>query len=73
MQPPPEADAAAFRFAEGKREPELLLQGARWGSKFVKGVDQSGFLKIAEPIQDKTAATLGPHAVELLKLVREVK
>ena len=41
--------------------------------KFVKDVDKSGFQKIAEPIQDKTASTLGPHAVELLKLVREVK
>jgi hypothetical protein len=29
MQPPPEADAAAFLFGEGKGEPELLLQGAR--------------------------------------------
>jgi TRAP-type transport system periplasmic protein len=43
------------------------------GVKFVKDVDKSGFVKIAEPIQDKTAAALGPHAVELLKLVREVK
>jgi hypothetical protein len=43
------------------------------GVKFVKDVDKSGFLKTAEPIQDKTATTLGPHAVELLKLVREVK
>src|SRR5262249_8027111 len=29
MQPPPEADAAAFLFCEGKREPRLLLQVAR--------------------------------------------
>jgi tripartite ATP-independent transporter DctP family solute receptor len=43
------------------------------GVKFVKNVDKSGFVKIAEPIQDKAAAALGPHAVELLKLVREVK
>ena len=45
----------------------------KMGVKFVKDVDKSGFLKIAEPIQDKTAAALGPHAVELLKQVREVK
>ena len=45
----------------------------KMGVKFVKDVDKSGFLKIAEPIQDKTTADLGPHAVELLKLVREVK
>jgi TRAP-type C4-dicarboxylate transport system substrate-binding protein len=45
----------------------------KMGVKFVKDVDKSGFQKIAEPIQDKTAAALGPHAVELLKLVHEVK
>ena len=43
------------------------------GVKFVKDVDKSGFVKIAEPIQDKTAAGLGPRAVEILKLVREVQ
>ena len=45
----------------------------KMGVKFVKDVDKSGFVKIAEPLQDKTAATLGPHAVEILKQVREVK
>ncbi len=45
----------------------------KMGVKFVKNVDKSGFQKVADPIQDKTAAALGPHAVELLKLVREVK
>jgi tripartite ATP-independent transporter DctP family solute receptor len=54
-------------------EHESAAKLEKMGVKFVKGVDQSGFVKIAEPIQDKTAATLGPHAVELLKLVREVK
>ena len=43
------------------------------GVKFVKDVNKSGFVKIAEPLQDKTAASLGPHAVEILTLVREVK
>jgi hypothetical protein len=45
----------------------------KMGVKFVKDIDKSGFLKIAEPIQDKTAAALGPHAVEILQLVRKVK
>ena len=43
------------------------------GVKFVKDVDKSGFVKIAEPLQDKTAAALGPNAVEILTLVRAVK
>src|SRR5947207_4253275 len=54
-------------------EHESMGKLEKIGVKFVKDVDKSGFQKIAEPIQDKTASTLGPHAVELLKLVREVK
>jgi tripartite ATP-independent transporter DctP family solute receptor len=42
------------------------------GVKFVK-VDKSGFIKIAKPLQDKIAKQLGPHAVEILGLVRAVK
>ena len=34
----------------------------KMGVKFVKDVDKSGFIKIAEPIQDKIAERLGPHA-----------
>jgi len=40
------------------------------GVKFVTDVDKSGFEKIAEPIQDKLAKELGPHAVEILGMVR---
>jgi TRAP-type transport system periplasmic protein len=43
------------------------------GVKFVKDVDKSGFIKVAEPLQDKIAKELGPHAVEILGLVRAVK
>jgi tripartite ATP-independent transporter DctP family solute receptor len=43
------------------------------GVKVVEGVDKSGFMKAAAPIQDQLAAELGPHAVKLLKLVRDVK
>ena len=54
-------------------EHESMAKLEKMGVKFVKDVDKSGFVKIAEPIQDKTAAALGPHAVELLKQVRDVK
>jgi len=30
-------------------------------------------MKAAHPVQDQLAAELGPHAVKLLKLVREVR
>jgi TRAP-type transport system periplasmic protein len=45
----------------------------KMGVKFVKDVDKSGFVKIAEPIQDKIAGELGPNAVALLKLVRAIQ
>src|SRR5207237_10692322 len=54
-------------------EHESAAKLEKMGVKFVKDVNKTDFLKIAEPIQDKTASALGPHAVELLKLVREVK
>jgi hypothetical protein len=43
------------------------------GIKFVKDVDKSGFVSDAQPIQDKLAAQLGPGAVKVLELVRNVK
>jgi len=43
------------------------------GVKVVEGVDKSGFIKAAQPVQDQLAAELGPHAVKLLKMVRDVK
>jgi tripartite ATP-independent transporter DctP family solute receptor len=43
------------------------------GVKIVDGVDKSGFVKAAAPVQDDLAKELGPHAVKLLLLVREVK
>jgi len=43
------------------------------GVKIVDGVDKSGFVKAAQPVQDQLAAELGPHAVKLLKMVRDVK
>ena len=43
------------------------------GVKVVENVDKSGFMKAASPVQDQLAAELGPHAVKLLKMVRDVK
>jgi hypothetical protein len=40
--------------------------------KFVTDVDKSGFIKIAEPIQDKLATELGPQAVKILQQCRAV-
>ena len=41
------------------------------GVKVVENVDKTGFMKAAAPVQDQLAAELGPHAVKLLKMVRE--
>ena len=64
-----------------KREPALALKLEKdsgdklktLGVKIVENVDKSGFMKAAQPIQDQLAAELGPHAVKILKLVRDVK
>jgi TRAP-type transport system periplasmic protein len=40
------------------------------GVKFVTGVDKTGFITTAEPIQDSIAHQLGPHAVEILGIIR---
>ncbi len=42
------------------------------GVKFVDGVDKSGFIKAAEPLQDKIAADLGQHATKILSICRSV-
>jgi tripartite ATP-independent transporter DctP family solute receptor len=54
-------------------EHESMAKLEKIGVKFVKGVDKSGFIKDAEPIQDKLATQLGPGAVKVLTLVRAVK
>ena len=64
-----------------RREPALALKLEKdsadklraMGVKVVDGVDKSGFIKAAAPVQDQLAAELGPHAVKLLKMVRDVK
>jgi tripartite ATP-independent transporter DctP family solute receptor len=64
-----------------KREPAMALKLEKdsadklktMGVKVVENVDKSGFMKAASPVQDQLAAELGPHAVKLLKMVRELK
>ena len=64
-----------------RREPAMALKLEKdsedklksIGVKVVEGVDKSGFMKAAQPVQDQLAAELGPHAVKLLKMVREEK
>jgi TRAP-type transport system periplasmic protein len=56
-----------------KLEKDSADQLKKIGVKVVEGVDKSGFMKAAQPIQDDLAKELGPHAVKILHLVREVK
>jgi tripartite ATP-independent transporter DctP family solute receptor len=53
-------------------ERESLTKLRNMGVKFVTDVDKSGFQAIATPIQDSTAKELGPHAVNILQLIRSV-
>jgi tripartite ATP-independent transporter DctP family solute receptor len=64
-----------------KKEPALALKleedsGTKlkaMGVTINEQVDKSGFMADAKPIQDEIAKKLGPHAVKLLELVRDVK
>jgi len=56
-----------------KLEADSAVKLKSIGVKVVDGVDKAGFMKAAQPIQDQLAAELGPHAVKLLKMVRDVK
>ena len=54
-------------------EQESATKLKSMGVKIVDGVDKSGFMKAAQPVQDQLAKELGPHAMKILQLVREVK
>jgi len=64
-----------------KKEPAMAMKLEKdsadklktMGVKVVDNVDKTGFAKAAAPVQDQLAQELGPHAVKLLKLVREVQ
>ena len=64
-----------------KKEPAMALKLEKdsadklkpMGVKVVENVDKTGFMKAAAPVQDQLATELGPHAVKLLKIVRDLK
>jgi tripartite ATP-independent transporter DctP family solute receptor len=56
-----------------KLEHEAQAKLEKIGVKVVKTVDKSGFMGISKPIQDKLASDLGPNAVKVLGMVRNVQ
>ena len=54
-------------------EKESRAKLEKMGVKIVAKVDKSGFEKIAAPMQDRIAKDLGPHAVKVLGLIRNIK
>jgi TRAP-type C4-dicarboxylate transport system substrate-binding protein len=50
-----------------------LARLQKLGVKVVTDVDKDSFIKIAEPLQDKLAASLGPHALKILQICRAIK
>lgn len=56
-----------------KLEEESAAKLTKIGVKIVTGVDKSGFIAAAKPIQDKLAAELGPQAVSVVEIIRGLK
>jgi len=54
-------------------EKESAAKLKKMGVLVVEKVDKTGFAKAAQPIQDQLAKELGPHAVKILNMIREVK
>jgi tripartite ATP-independent transporter DctP family solute receptor len=54
-------------------EKESAAKLKKMGVLVVDKVDKTGFAKAAQPIQDQLAKELGPHAVKILNMIREVK
>ena len=54
-------------------EKESRARLEKIGVKIVTTVDKSGFESVSKPIQDKLANDLGPNAVKILGLVRNVQ
>ncbi len=49
-----------------------LARLKKLGVKVVTDVDKAGFIKIAEPLQQKIAQGLGPHAEKILQICRSI-
>ena len=54
-------------------EAESQARLTKLGVRFVTDVDKTGFIRVAQPFQDRLAGELGPHAVKILALVRAVR
>ena len=54
-------------------EKDSAVKLQKMGVKIVENVDKTGFMADAKPIQDQLAKELGPHAIKILELVRNVK
>ena len=54
-------------------EHESQAKLEKMGVRFVKDVQKDGFMKIAEPLQNKISKDLGPYAVKLLTQIRNIK
>ena len=65
----------------GDKQPEMALKLElesaeklkKMGVRIVENVDKSGFMNIAKPVQDQIAAELGPKAVKVLEIIRNIK
>src|SRR5579863_2476265 len=54
-------------------EHKSLAKLQKLGVKVVTSVDKASFIKIAEPLQDKLAKGLGPHAEKVLQVCRAIE
>jgi TRAP-type transport system periplasmic protein len=50
-----------------------LAKLQRLGVKVVTEVDKASFIKVAEPLQEKLAKGLGPHAEKILQICRSIE
>jgi tripartite ATP-independent transporter DctP family solute receptor len=56
-----------------KLEQESAEKLKKMGVRIVENVDKKGFMDIAKPVQDQIAAELGPKAVKVLEIIRNIK
>jgi tripartite ATP-independent transporter DctP family solute receptor len=54
-------------------EHKSLVKLQKLGVKVITDVDKASFIKIAEPLQDKLAKSLGPHAEKILQVCRSIE
>jgi TRAP-type transport system periplasmic protein len=67
--------------AVGQNEPtqaialdhKSLAKLQKLGVRVVTDVDKASFVALAEPLQEKLAASLGPHATKILQIVRSIQ